>query len=95
MHGDQLQRIRRTLDGMRGRLGNIRARELANLAEQLGWKQRRGGKHLTFSKEGRYPLPIPVHGGKALKKMTAKSILDQLEDDLEKEEENEGGNSNG
>ncbi|MCL6739880.1 hypothetical protein LZ518_01835 [Sphingomonas sp. RB56-2] len=61
--------------------------DLAGLASRLGRTHRKGGKgkHQTWvtSLPGCYPLSIPAGKRRDLKPGTKKSVLDQLEGDVE------------
>ena len=97
MNRRKLSRLRKLIQTLRGRLGNIKSRELESLARALGRKLDNRGKEPTFISEllpQARPLSIPHHPN-ALKKGTAGNILDQLEKDIDDLEElrldNEGG----
>ncbi len=81
---ERLDRILEEIDQLRGKLGNVRYRELDRIARMVGRKldTKRGG-HPTFVNRERnwYPLTIPNHPGSMVKR-TVQSILDQLEDDV-------------
>jgi predicted RNA binding protein YcfA (HicA-like mRNA interferase family) len=73
--------VRRRIETLRRRAANVHARELHSLAQAAGWEARTGGKHITYSKPGRRPLPIPTHG--TLKAGTVRKILDIIAEDHE------------
>lgn len=81
----KLQKLKRSLEGLRSRSGNLRHKDLKGLAEQLG-RQLAGqrGKEPTFINpllpQSR-PISIPNHPG-SLNRFTAEGILDQLEEDI-------------
>ena len=74
--------IKKRLAALRRRAANVHARELQGLAEAAGWVARTRGKHITYSKPGRAPLPIPTHPG-TLKAGTVRRILEQIAEDYE------------
>ena len=85
----KLSRLRKRIQDLRARLGNIKSRELESLARALGRKRDDRGKEPTFISEllpQSRPLSIP-HYAKTLKRGTAGNILDQLEKDLDAFEE--------
>jgi len=85
----KLSRLRRRIQDLRARLGNIKSRELESLARALGRKLNDRGKEPTFISEllpQSRPLSIPHHA-KTLKRGTAGNILDQLEKDIDALEE--------
>jgi hypothetical protein len=80
----KLRKIKKELDELRRRGGQKSARQLEQLAIRLGRKRHPKGKEPTYFNEilpELPPLSIPGHGGD-LKSGTAKSILDQLDDDI-------------
>jgi hypothetical protein len=96
MNKKKIRKLRKRLETLRIRPGNIKARELIKLAQQLGRVPIARGKHPTYVSEPfprSNPISIPNHPG-AMKSVIAKNILDQLEQDvfafeakLEEEEE--------
>ena len=85
----KLSRLRKRIQDLRARPGNIKSRELESLARALGRKRDDRGKEPTFISEllpQSRPLSIPHHA-KTLKRGTAGNILDQLEKDLDAFEE--------
>ena len=89
MDKQKLSRLRKRIQALRSRLGNIRSRELRSLATALGRKRNNRGKEPTFVSEllpQTRPITIPEHP-RALKKGTAGSILDRLEEDIDLLEE--------
>jgi hypothetical protein len=84
----KLNRIRDRLNSFRGK-GGIRPRKLEALARALGRSRVKRGKEPTWENKeiaGLRPLTIPHHSTE-LNKYTADSILDQLEGDIERIEE--------
>jgi hypothetical protein len=84
MNEKKLARIRRRLEQLRSRAGNIRPRELSGLARSLGRTRHRRGKEPTYISEllpTARPVSIPSHPG-SLKRYTAENILDRLEVDI-------------
>lgn len=79
---DSAMDIKRRIARLRARAANVHARELHVLAEAAGWIARTGGRHITYSKAGHMPLPIPTHAG-TLKAGTVRKILDQIAEDYE------------
>ena len=89
MDKQKLSRLRKRIQALRSRLGNIRSRELISLATALGRKRNNRGKEPTFISEllpHSRPITITEHP-RALKKGTAGSILDRLEEDIDLLEE--------
>jgi hypothetical protein len=85
MNDRAIRRLRRRIDRLRLQAAGVRPRQLKALAVSAGWRQRKGGRHLTFVKDGRLPLTIPAHS--KMKEYTVGNILDMLEEDLYYEEE--------
>src|SRR5262249_32827999 len=86
----KLSRLRRRLQALRTRSGNIASSELERLAKALGRKLDKRGKEPTFVSDllpQSRPLSIPHHSGTTLKIGTANNILDQLEKDMDDLEE--------
>jgi hypothetical protein len=89
MNKVRLSRLRRKLQSLRGRPANIRTRELTSLASSLGRRRHSRGKEPTFVSDafpGARPISIPSHP-RALNRLTATNILDQLEEDIFRWEE--------
>jgi hypothetical protein len=77
-------KIKRELDELRRGGGQKSARQIEQLAIRLGRKRHPKGKEPTYFNEilpDLPPLSIPGHSGD-LKPGTAKSILDQLDEDV-------------
>ncbi len=75
------EKLRREVEQLRSRLGSIRASELVALAKRMGRQRFERGKEPTYVRAGWFPLSIPGHPG-TLKKGTAHSIVNQLEQDV-------------
>lgn len=89
MNPRKLNKIKQKIDGFRNR-GGVKSSELESLAKRLGRDKSDRGKEPTWvNKQFPYlrPLSIPHHGSSDLHKFTARGILDQLEEDIEKWEE--------
>ena len=89
MDRKKLRALRRQLQALRTRSGNITSRELERLAKALGRTLSNRGKEPTYVSnllQHRAPLSIPHHST-TLKRGTANNILDQLEQDLDELEE--------
>ena len=89
MNSRRLSKIRQQMEAYRKR-GGIKSAELESLAKDLGRVKSKRGKEPTWVNERfpeLYPLSIPHHGSHDLNRFTAGSILDQLENDLERWEE--------
>jgi hypothetical protein len=85
----KLNRIKRKHRGLRERSQDLRNHELAGLARSLGRRRSKRGKEPTYVSEpflDLRPVSIPSHPG-PLKRFTAVSILDQLEEDIFRWEE--------
>jgi hypothetical protein len=79
----KVERLRRKIAKIR-RTGGIRSSELVRLAQQVGRRLHQRGREPTWVSEllpGARPLSIPSHA--ELNRFTARSILDQLEEDLD------------
>ena len=75
--------IKRELQALKRRAGNVKSREIIAIAEASGWIYRntRGG-HTIHTKQGaRRPLSVPQHA-KDLKKGTALKLLRIIEEAL-------------
>jgi len=88
----RLEKARNRLEGLRSR-GSIKSSDLEGLAAMLGRAiDPKRGKHPTWI-NANYPnfrpVTIPRHGRRDLNRITAQSILDDLEGDIEWFEENE------
>lgn len=90
----KLEKLREDHSALR-RQGGVKAADLQSLAAALGREQfGRRGKEPTWINRAipeLRPLTIPDHGGRDLKTKTKKSILDQLEEDLDAWEERVDG----
>lgn len=89
MNRRKLRQLRKRLNALRARPGNIKSGELESLARALGRKRANRGKEPTFISEvlpRNRPLSIPHHAT-TLKPGTARNILDQLEKDIDDLEE--------
>lgn len=79
----KLEKLERELGEMRRRA--IKASDVQSLAQRLGRKPVKRGKHPMWENV-QFPrlsaLSIPDHGGKDFPPGTRKSILNQLEDDI-------------
>ena len=82
MNVKKLQGIIERIQELRNRPNNIRSRELKSLAVSLERRKVKRGKHDTYVSdlEGTTPISIPGHS-RSLAKVTAVSILDDLERD--------------
>ena len=88
MHTKKIAKLRKQLEELR-RKGGVRSRELESLAQALGRQQHWRGKEPTWvnpNLPGARPVSIPNHPGE-MSRYTAKSILDQLEVDIDGHEE--------
>lgn len=85
MQVSRIRSLRRRIQRLRDSRANVRFRQLKSLAEAIGRRSAKRGKHPTFEKEGRPPLPIPNHP-RAMSPITVDGILDLLEEDLDYEE---------
>lgn len=84
MNVSKISKLRNSLDSLRAS-GGIKVRELQKLARGVGRKLQKRGKEPTWVNEDFShwtPLSIPDHSGD-LNRNTARSILDQLEEDLD------------
>ena len=88
MRKKQIARLRQEIERLR-RSGGVKSRELQELAKSLGRKRHNRGKEPNWVSEifdDVFPISIPDHPGD-LNKYTARGILSQLENDLDKLEE--------
>ena len=79
-----LARLKRRMESLRGKAANIRTRELVGLAQALGRRRVDRGSEPTYVSDPfptLRPATIPSHS-KPLKKYTALSVLNQLEEDV-------------
>lgn len=84
MDKKKLNKLKRRLEDMRGRVSNLTAQELVSLAKALGRTRSKRGKEPTYISEllpQSKPISIPYHPG-SLNKFTAGNILDALEHDI-------------
>lgn len=84
MNATKVRRLRRDFESLRGR-GGIKPKEMESLATKLGRKRHSRGSEPNWVSEVYKDLPpvsIPHHS--ELNRFTARSILDQLEQDLER-----------
>ncbi len=84
MNKPKLRKLKKQLERMRNRSASIRSEELASFAGQVGRVMDPRGKEPTYVSEAlpnSRPLSIPAHSG-TMKRYTAESILDALEQDL-------------
>lgn len=86
MDSKRLNTLKRRHAALRNR-ADITRRTLVSLANSLGRKPSPRGKEPTYVSEffALRPLAIPSH--RTIKEFTAKSILDQLEEDISQWEE--------
>jgi hypothetical protein len=90
MNRKKLDKLRKRVEELRKK-GGIGGAELESLARALGRVPFKRGKEPTWVNEifpDLRPLSIPRHGSKDLNKITANKILDELELDIDKFEEN-------
>jgi len=89
MNPKKIAALRGQLNQLR-RQGGIKGRELEGFAKALGRERHKRGSEPTWVstlfKDIR-PVSIPSHAGRDLNRNTAGSILNQLEEDLERLEE--------
>jgi hypothetical protein len=81
----KLRRLRRRIAELRNAKHNIRPSDLISLANSLGRQLAKRGKHPTYVSvliPGSNPLSIPGHP--TIKTITAMSILDDLEVDIDR-----------
>jgi hypothetical protein len=86
MNSSKLDKLRQELDSLRKR-GGIKSTELESLAKSLGRSKSDRGKEPTWISiqfPSLRPLSISHHSTSDLNRFTARSILDQLEEDIEK-----------
>ena len=86
MNSKKLTKLRREINGLRQK-GGIKPKEMETLARALGRKLHSRGSEPNWVSSvfpDLRPLSIPHHGGHDLNKFTARAILDQLENDIER-----------
>src|SRR6185295_723863 len=84
----KIRKLRSQIEALRNKRW-IKTAELESLAQRLGTKRAKRGKEPTWINEelpDRRPVSIPSHPGD-VNRFTARSILDQLEADLDRYEE--------
>jgi len=84
MNRRKLAKLRKRIDELRKK-GSLPSATLERLAKALGRKRHKGGKEPMWVSEllpSASPLSIPHHS-KGVGRFTAKSILDQLETDID------------
>lgn len=84
MNAKRLQKIRLEIASLR-RKGGVKSRELQSVAKSLGRSLHLRGKEPAWVSDvlpNAFPISIPNHPGD-LNKYTARSILEQLENDAE------------
>ena len=82
----KLRRLQRELGSLRAAKHNITAYDLIRLAQSLGRRKQKRGKHPTYVNDlipVSRPISIPGHPG-TIKGYTALSILDDLELDIQR-----------
>jgi hypothetical protein len=85
----KLNRIRRKLDVLRAGAAGLRSHQLVQIAKSLGRRRSNRGKEPTYVSDpfpDLRPVSIPSHRG-TLNRFTASSILDQLDEDVFRWEE--------
>jgi hypothetical protein len=84
MDAKKLGKIKRKIESLRRKPVGIRPRDLIALATKLGRKEVNRGKEPTYESTefDTNVLTITKHGGDTLAPGTARSILDQLEEDV-------------
>jgi hypothetical protein len=89
MDPKKVRKLREELESLRRR-GGVKSGELESLAARLGRRRAVRGSEPNWvndlSRSSR-PVSIPHHGNSDLNRFTARGILNQLEEDLEKYEE--------
>ncbi len=84
MKENKLKKIEQNIRSLRNRSGNLRASELEAIAKRLGRERSKRGKEPTYVSldfPDLRPVSIPSHST-GLKRFTAESILDQLDEDV-------------
>lgn len=84
----KIRKLRSKIEALRGK-GWVKTSELESLARRLGRKRAKRGKEPTWVSEelpDRRPVSIPSHSVD-VNRFTARTILDQLEADLDRYEE--------
>jgi predicted RNA binding protein YcfA (HicA-like mRNA interferase family) len=86
MTADEIERCRTKVAELRRRAANVARGELVHLVESIGWALRlKKGGHPVYEKKKpwRYPITIPAKVNRHL----VNGILDRIEDDLDREDE--------
>jgi hypothetical protein len=84
----KIRKLRSEIEALRNK-GWVKTAELEALARRLGRRRAKRGKEPTWISDelsDRRPVSIPSHPGD-VNRFTARSILDQLEGDLDQYEE--------
>ncbi|HEY7213801.1 MAG TPA: hypothetical protein VIC28_04185 [Thermoanaerobaculia bacterium] len=84
----KIRKLRSEIEALRNK-GWVKTAELEALARRLGRRRAKRGKEPTWISDelpDRRPVSIPSHPGD-VNRFTARSILDQLEGDLDRYEE--------
>ena len=93
MNRKKLDKLEQQIEAIRKK-GGIKSSELESLAKELGRVKSKRGKEPTWISEqfnDLRPVSIPRHGSRDLNRYTAGGIIDQLELDVERWEEEMGG----
>jgi hypothetical protein len=93
MDAKRIKKLRAIISQLRG--SDVRPDKLISLAKAIGRIQSNRGKHPTYvgGPPGTMPISIPHHA--TVKRFTAGSILDQLEQDLDLLEESDASKQKG
>ena len=88
MDSRKLQKVGDELESLRGRSGNLKARDIIAVAKKLGRREgAKKGSHVAYVSDllpNRRPVTIPVHAKPSnINRFTAEGILDELEQDYE------------
>ena len=86
MNQKKLSKLRREVKAFRQK-GGVKSRELESLARAFSRELHSRGSEPNWVSTVFHdlrPISIPHHGGKDLNKFTARAILDQLENDIER-----------
>jgi predicted RNA binding protein YcfA (HicA-like mRNA interferase family) len=86
MTAAEIRRCREDLAQLRRQAANVRRGDIERLVLKLGYvlKPKKGG-HPVYVKQGRLPITIPGH--QRLNTNTVRAILERLEQELDREEE--------
>lgn len=80
--------IKKLFDRLRRLPPDMRFDEVARVLEYLGYSKIRGrGSHLVYGKPGAFPITLVKEGGRKVKRVYLKKVLDLLKEEETDEKE--------